>query len=159
MHSLAIELKRIGFTVTGSDDIIYEPAKSSLINNDLYPDKLGWYESKITDDLDFVILGMHAKSDNSELKLAKHKKIKIYSFPEFIFEYSKNKTRVVIAGSHGKTTISSMILHVLKDNSKRADYVLGAKIEGLSNSVSLSQKNEFIVIAVSYTHLTLPTKA
>ena len=146
MHSLAIELKRIGFTVTGSDDVIYEPSKSSLINNDLYPEKLGWYESKITDDLDFVILGMHAKSDNSELKLAKHKKIKIYSFPEFIFEYSKNKTRVVIAGSHGKTTISSMILHVLKDNSKRADYVLGAKIEGLSNSVSLSQKNEFIVI-------------
>ena len=146
MHSLAIELKRIGFTVTGSDDVIYEPSKSSLINNDLYPDKLGWYESKITDDLDFVILGMHAKSDNSELKLAKHKKIKIYSFPEFIFEYSKNKTRVVIAGSHGKTTISSMILHVLKDNSKRADYVLGAKIEGLSNSVSLSKKNEFIVI-------------
>ena len=146
MHSLAIELKRIGFSVTGSDDVIYEPSKSSLINNDLYPEKLGWYESKITDDLDFVILGMHAKSDNSELKLAKHKKIKIYSFPEFIFEYSKNKTRVVIAGSHGKTTISSMILHVLKDNSKRADYVLGAKIEGLSNSVSLSQKNEFIVI-------------
>ena len=146
MHSLAIELKRIGFTVTGSDDVIYEPSKSSLINNDLYPDKLGWYESKITDDLDFVILGMHAKSNNSELKLAKHKKIKIYSFPEFIFEYSKNKTRVVIAGSHGKTTISSMILHVLKDNSKRADYVLGAKIEGLSNSVTLSQKNEFIII-------------
>ena len=146
MHSLAIELKRIGFTVTGSDDVIYEPSKSSLINNDLYPEKLGWYESKITDDLDFIILGMHAKSDNSELKLAKHKKIKIYSFPEFIFEYSKNKTRVVIAGSHGKTTISSMILHVLKDNSKIADYVLGAKIEGLSNSVSLSQKNEFIVI-------------
>ncbi len=146
MHSLAIELKRIGFTVTGSDDVIYEPSKSSLINNDLYPEKLGWYESKITDDLDFVILGMHAKIDNSELKLAKHKKIKIYSFPEFIFEYSKNKTRVVIAGSHGKTTISSMILHVLKDNSKIADYVLGAKIEGLSNSVSLSQKNEFIVI-------------
>ncbi len=146
MHSLAIELKRIGFTVTGSDDVIYEPSKSSLINNDLYPEKLGWYESKITDDLDYVILGMHAKSDNSELKLAKHKKIKIYSFPEFIFEYSKNKTRVVIAGSHGKTTISSMILHVLRDNGKKVDYVLGAKIEGLSNSVSLSQKNEFIVI-------------
>ena len=146
MHSLAIELKRIGFTVTGSDDVIYEPSKSSLINNDLYPEKLGWYESKITDDLDFVILGMHAKSDNSELKLAKHKKIKIYSFPEFIFEYSKNKTRVVIAGSHGKTTITSMILHVLKDNSKSTDYVLGAKIEGFSNSVSLSQKNEFIII-------------
>ncbi len=146
MHSLAIELKRIGFTVTGSDDIIYEPSKSSLINNDLYPDKLGWYESKITDDLDFVILGMHAKSENPELKLAIHKKIKIYSFPEFVFEYSKNKTRVVIAGSHGKTTICSMILHVLKDNSKRADYVLGAKIEGFSNSVSLSQKNEFIII-------------
>ncbi|MFL2609116.1 MAG: UDP-N-acetylmuramate--L-alanine ligase [Flavobacteriaceae bacterium] len=146
MHSLAIELKRLGYIVTGSDDAIYEPSKSSLINNDIYPNKLGWFESNITDDLDFIILGMHAKSDNSELKLAKQKKIKIYSFPEFIFEYSKNKTRVVIAGSHGKTTISSMILHVLKDNGKYADYLLGAKIEGLTNSVSLSQQNEFIII-------------
>ena len=87
MHSLAIELKRLGYIVTGSDDAIYEPSKSSLINNDIYPNKLGWFESNITDDLDFIILGMHAKSDNSELKIAKQKKIKIYSFPEFIFEY------------------------------------------------------------------------
>ena len=146
MHSLAIELKRLNYVVTGSDDVIYEPSKSSLIENDLYPKELGWHESNIKDDLDFVILGMHASSDNPELKLAKHKKIKIYSFPEFVYEYSKNKTRVVIAGSHGKTTIASMVLHVLKNNTINVDYLLGAKIEGLSNSVSLSNENDFIVI-------------
>ena len=146
MHSLAIELKRLNYVVTGSDDVIYEPSKSSLIENDLYPKELGWHESNIKDDLDFVILGMHARSDNPELKLAKHKKIKIYSFPEFVYEYSKNKTRVVIAGSHGKTTIASMVLHVLKNNTINVDYLLGAKIEGLSNSVSLSNENDFIII-------------
>ena len=146
MHCLAIELKRLDFIVSGSDDVIYEPSKSSLIENDLFPNKLGWYESNIRDDLDFIILGMHAKSDNPELKLAKQKKIKIYSFPEFVYEYSKNKTRVVIAGSHGKTTITSMVLHVLKDNVIKVDYLLGAKIEGLSNSVGLSDENDFIII-------------
>ena len=146
MHSLAIELKRLGFIVTGSDDAIYEPSKSSLIENDLFPKKLGWYEENIKEDLDFIVLGMHAKSDNLELKVAKQKKIKIYSFPEFIYEYSKNKTRVVIAGSHGKTTITSMILHVLNDNAIKVDYLLGAKIEGFSNSVSLSDENDFIII-------------
>lgn len=146
MHSLAIELKRLNYIVTGSDDVIYEPSKSSLIENDLYPNKLGWHESKIKDDLDFIILGMHAKSNNPELNLAKQKKIKIYSFPEFIYEYSKNKTRVVVAGSHGKTTIASMVLHVLKDNAIKVDYILGAKIEGLSNSVRLSDENDFIII-------------
>ena len=146
MHSLAIELKRLNYVVTGSDDVIYEPSKSSLIENDLYPKELGWHESNIKDDLDFIMLGMHARSDNPELKLAKHKKIKIYSFPEFVYEYSKNKTRVVIAGSHGKTTIASMVLHVLKNNTINVDYLLGAKIEGLSNSVSLSNENDFIII-------------
>ena len=146
MHSLAIELKRLNYIVTGSDDVIYEPSKSSLIENDLYPKELGWHESNIKDDLDFVILGMHARSDNPELKLAKHKKIKIYSFPEFVYEHSKNKTRVVISGSHGKTTIASMVLHVLKNNAIKVDYLLGAKIEGLSNSVSLSNENDFIII-------------
>ena len=148
MHSLAIELKRLNYIVTGSDDVIYEPSKSSLIENDLYPKELGWHESNITDDLDFVILGMHARSDNPELKLAKHKKIKIYSFPEFVYEYSKNKTRVVIAGSHGKTTIASMVLHVLKNNTINVDYLLGAKIEGLSNSVSIA-----LISGISWDHV------
>ena len=141
-----MSLKRLNYVVTGSDDVIYEPSKSSLIENDLYPKELGWHESNIKDDLDFVILGMHARSDNPELKLAKHKKIKIYSFPEFVYEHSKNKTRVVISGSHGKTTIASMVLHVLKNNTIKVDYLLGAKIEGLSNSVSLSNENDFIII-------------
>ena len=91
MHSLAIELKRLNYVVTGSDDVIYEPSKSSLIENDLYPKELGWHESNIKDDLDFIILGMHARSDNPELKLAKHKKIKIYSFPNLFMNIQKIK--------------------------------------------------------------------
>ena len=146
MHSLAIELKRRGFDVTGSDDAIYEPSKSSLLDNNLLPKKLGWCEKNIKDELDFVILGMHAKSDNIELKIALEKKIKVYSLPQFIYEHSKNKTRVVIGGSHGKTTITSMILHVLEKNNFKTDYILGAKIKGFTNSVHLSEDNEFIII-------------
>ncbi len=146
MHSLAIELKRRGFDVTGSDDAIYEPSKSSLLDNNLLPKKLGWCEKNIKDELDFVILGMHAKSDNIELKIALEKKIKVYSFPQFIYEHSKNKTRVVIGGSHGKTTITSMILHVLEKNNFKTDYILGAKVKGFTNSVHLSEDNEFIII-------------
>ena len=146
MHSLAIELKRRGFDVTGSDDAIYEPSKSSLLDNNLLPKKLGWCEKNIKDELDFVILGMHAKSDNIELKIALEKKIKVYSFPQYIYEHSKNKTRVVIGGSHGKTTITSMILHVLEKNNFKTDYILGAKVKGFTNSVHLSEDNEFIII-------------
>ncbi|MBC7556251.1 MAG: peptidoglycan synthetase, partial [Chryseobacterium sp.] len=113
MHNLAIALKDKGFEVTGSDDAIFEPSKSRLFKNDILPTELGWFSEKITSNLDAVILGMHAHADNPELARAKELGLKIYSYPEFLYEQSKNKTRVVIGGSHGKTTITSMILHVL----------------------------------------------
>ncbi|MAQ70451.1 MAG: peptidoglycan synthetase [Flavobacteriales bacterium] len=145
MHSLAIELKKMGHTVTGSDDVIYEPAKSNLLKYNLLPDEEGWYPDNIHLNIDLVILGMHAKLDNPELLLTQKMNIPLMSFPEYIFEYSKHKKRIVIAGSHGKTTITSMILHVLHDNNMKVDYLLGAKIDSIKNLVSL-ENNDVIVI-------------
>ena len=108
MHNLALALAQKGYEVTGSDDAIFEPSLSKLKKQGILPEELGWFPNKITSDLDAVILGMHAHSDNPELIRAKELNIKIYSYPEFLYEQSKNKTRVVIAGSHGKTTITSM---------------------------------------------------
>ena len=113
MHALAIALHKKGFKVAGSDDAIFEPSKSALEKSGILPSNPGWFPEKITRDLDAVILGMHAKKDNPELLKAQELGIKIYSYPEFIFEQSKTKTRVVVGGSHGKTTITSMILHVM----------------------------------------------
>ena len=107
MHNLAIALKNRGFEITGSDDAIFEPSKSRLEENGILPKEIGWFPEKITKNVDSVILGMHARSDNPELIKAKELGLKIYSYPEFLYEQSKNKTRVVIAGSHGKTTITS----------------------------------------------------
>ena len=146
MHSLAIALKKSGYNVTGSDDKLYEPSLSRLKENQLCPDETGWFSSKITNDLDFVILGMHAKLDNPELLRAIELNIKIYSYPEFIYKLSSNKTRIVIGGSHGKTTITSMILHVLNLNNINVDYVLGAQLDGFDDTVSLTKDNEFIII-------------
>jgi UDP-N-acetylmuramate: L-alanyl-gamma-D-glutamyl-meso-diaminopimelate ligase len=138
MHQLALALHRKGYQVTGSDDEINNPAKSNLENNGLLPKKMGWYAERITSDLDGVILGMHAKADNPELLKAQELGLKIYSFPEYIYEFSKSKKRVVIAGSHGKTTTTSMIMHVLKDSGLAFDYMVGAKVEGFDQSVHLS---------------------
>ena len=114
MHNLAIALKNKGYQITGSDDAIFEPSLSQLQKNGLLPESLGWFPEKISENLDAVILGMHAKKDNPELLKAQELGIKIYSYPEFLYEQSKEKTRVVIAGSHGKTTITSMVLHALQ---------------------------------------------
>ena len=116
MHNLAIALYRQGHNISGSDDQIYEPSRSNLLNTGLLPKKIGYYESNIHENLDFIILGMHAKKTNIELVKSKKIGLKILSYPEFIYNFSKNKTRIVIGGSHGKTTITSMILHVLNDN-------------------------------------------
>ena len=116
MHSLAISLVKSGYQITGSDDKIYNPSLTRLKKYDLLPNELGWFPKKISNDLDVVILGMHAKKNNPELLRAKELNLNIVSYPEFIYNFSKNKTRIVIGGSHGKTTITSMILHVLKDN-------------------------------------------
>jgi UDP-N-acetylmuramate: L-alanyl-gamma-D-glutamyl-meso-diaminopimelate ligase len=146
MHNLAIALKDKGYLVTGSDDAIFEPSKSRLENKGILPEEMGWFPEKITSDIDAIILGMHAHSDNPELAKAKELGLKIYSYPEFLYEQSKNKTRVVIAGSHGKTTITSMILHVLNFHQKDVDYMVGAQLEGFDCMVKLTQDNDFMVL-------------
>ena len=146
MHNLAIELHLKGFIVTGSDDEIYEPSSSRLAQYDLLPPVTGWFPERITADLDAVILGMHARQDNPELAKARELGIKVYSYPEYIFEQSQSKQRVVIAGSHGKTTITSMILHVLKYNERNFNYLVGAQIAGFDNMVRLSEKAPVFVI-------------
>ena len=146
MHNLAISLKLKGHVVSGSDDSIFEPSKSRLKKHGLFPENLGWNPTKITNDLDCVILGMHAKENNPELIEAKNKSIKIFSYPEFIYEMSKNKTRVVIGGSHGKTTITAMVLHVLNDNGINVDYMVGAQLKGFETMVNLTEENDFILL-------------
>lgn len=146
MHNLALALAQKGYTVTGSDDAIFEPSLSRLKKQGIAPNSLGWFPDKITPDIDAVILGMHAHSDNPELQKAKELNLKIYSYPEFLYEQSKNKTRVVIAGSHGKTTITSMVLHVLKYHQVDVDYMVGAQLEGFDTMVKLTDTNEFMIL-------------
>ena len=146
MHNLALALHNKGYQVTGSDDAIFEPSKSRLEKKGLLPNQLGWFPEKITPNLDAIILGMHAKADNPELEKAKQLGLKIYSYPEFLFEQSKNKTRVVIGGSHGKTTITSMILHVMHYHNIEVDYMVGAQLEGFETMVHLTDNNDFMVL-------------
>ncbi|WP_303848868.1 UDP-N-acetylmuramate--L-alanine ligase [Apibacter mensalis] len=146
MHNLALALAQKGYTVTGSDDAIFEPSLSRLKKQGIAPSSLGWFPDKITPDIDAVILGMHAHSDNPELQKGKELNLKIYSYPEFLYEQSKNKTRVVIAGSHGKTTITSMVLHVLKYHQVDVDYMVGAQLEGFDTMVKLTDTNEFMIL-------------
>ncbi len=146
MHNLALALAYKGYTVTGSDDIIFEPSKGRLKAKGLLPETFGWFPEKITADLDAVILGMHAKPDNPELERAQELGVKIFSYPEFLYEQSKDKTRVVIGGSHGKTTITSMILHVLDYHDISVDYMVGAQLDGFERMVHLTETNDFIVL-------------
>ncbi|MCU0322706.1 MAG: Mur ligase family protein [Chitinophagaceae bacterium] len=138
MHQLAIALKRKGYEVTGTDDEIFEPAKSNLEEEGLLPTEIGWNPALITSHLDAVILGMHAKADNPEIARAKELGLKIYSFPEYIYQESIQKKRIVVGGSHGKTTTTSMIMHVLKTLHKDFDYLVGAKLEGFNQSVNIT---------------------
>jgi UDP-N-acetylmuramate: L-alanyl-gamma-D-glutamyl-meso-diaminopimelate ligase len=146
MHQLASHLKNQGNTITGSDDAIYEPAKSNLEKLGLMPEQTGWFPAKITADIDAIILGMHAKSDNPELVKAQELGLKIYSFPEFVFEQCKHKTRIAVAGSHGKTSITSMIMHMLRVNNKEFDYLVGAKLDGFDFMVKTSETAPIMVI-------------
>jgi len=145
MHNLAIALHKKGFIVTGSDDEIFEPSRSRLLKYNLLPSSEGWDERNITETLDAVILGMHARADNPELLKAKELGLKIYSYPEFLYEQSKNKKRIVIGGSHGKTTITAMILHVLQKNGIETDYMVGAQLEGFEVMVKLSEDAHFMI--------------
>jgi UDP-N-acetylmuramate: L-alanyl-gamma-D-glutamyl-meso-diaminopimelate ligase len=146
MHNLALALHNKGYQVTGSDDAIFEPSKSRLEKKGLLPIEFGWFPEKITSDIEAIILGMHAKADNPELLKAQELGLKIYSYPEFLYEQSKNKTRVVIGGSHGKTTITSMILHVMHYHNIEVDYMVGAQLEGFDTMVHLTHENDFIVL-------------
>ncbi|WP_431111307.1 UDP-N-acetylmuramate--L-alanine ligase [Winogradskyella poriferorum] len=146
MHNLALALHNKGYNITGSDDTIFDPSKSRLEAKGLLPETFGWFPEKITTDLDAVVLGMHAKADNPELLKAQELGLKIYSYPEFLYEQSKNKTRVVIGGSHGKTTITSMILHVMHYHDRDVDYMVGAQLEGFDVMVKLTEDNDFIVL-------------
>ncbi len=146
MHNLAIALHQKGYQVSGSDDTIHDPSKSRLEKYGLLPKEFGWFPEKISSELDVIILGMHAKIDNPELLKAQELGLKIYSYPEFLFEQSKDKTRVVIGGSHGKTTITSMILHVLSYHEKEVDYMVGAQLDGFETMVHLTEENDFIVL-------------
>jgi UDP-N-acetylmuramate: L-alanyl-gamma-D-glutamyl-meso-diaminopimelate ligase len=146
MHNLALALHLKGDQITGSDDDIFEPSKSRLKAKGLLPEAFGWFPERITKDLDAIVLGMHAKADNPELLKAQELKLKIYSYPEFLYEQSKHKTRVVIGGSHGKTTITSMILHVMHYHDRAVDYMVGAQLEGFDVMVKLTDENDFIVL-------------
>ena len=146
MHNLALALHNKGYQVTGSDDEIFEPSKSRLNAKGLLPESYGWFPEKIKANLDAIVLGMHAKADNPELLKAQELGLKIYSYPEFLYEQSKNKTRVVIGGSHGKTTITSMILHVMHYHNRDVDYMVGAQLEGFDVMVKLTETNDFMVL-------------
>lgn len=146
MHNLALALHKKGLTISGSDDEIYDPAKSRLSNASILPKEFGWFPENITEELDAVILGMHARADNPELKKAQELNIPIYSFPEFVYEQTKDKQRIVIAGSHGKTTITSMILHVLKYHNRVFDYLVGAQIDGFDLMVQLTEEAPTIIM-------------
>lgn len=146
MHNLALALHHKGYQISGSDDAIYEPSKSRLAQAGLLPQHLGWDPDRITNHLDGVVLGMHAKSDNPELLKAQELELPIYSYPEFLFEATKDKTRVVIGGSHGKTTITAMILHVMKYWQREVDFMVGAQLDGYDVMVQLTDENEFVVL-------------
>ncbi|MEQ3654752.1 MAG: Mur ligase family protein [Dokdonia sp.] len=146
MHNLALALHEKGDEVSGSDDTIFEPSKSRLAAQGLLPDAFGWYPEKISTDIEAVILGMHAKEDNPELKRAQELQIPIFSYPEYLYEQAKDKTRVVIGGSHGKTTITSMILHVMHYWEKEVDYMVGAQLEGFDTMVRLTKDADFMVL-------------
>jgi UDP-N-acetylmuramate: L-alanyl-gamma-D-glutamyl-meso-diaminopimelate ligase len=144
MHQLAIALKIKGYEVTGTDDEIFEPAKTNLAKEGLLPKQIGWNTEMITSDLDAVILGMHAKADNPEIAKAQALGLKIYSFPEYIYQESKQKKRIVVGGSHGKTTTTSMIMHVLNYLQHDFDYLVGAKLEGFEQSVKVTNANVIV---------------
>jgi UDP-N-acetylmuramate: L-alanyl-gamma-D-glutamyl-meso-diaminopimelate ligase len=146
MHNLALALQQQGYLVTGSDDEIYEPSRTRLQQHSLLPDKMGWFPDKIQRDLDAVIVGMHARKDNPELLRALELDLPIFSYPEYLYQQSQDKQRVVIAGSHGKTTITSMIVHVMKHQNRVFDYLVGAQVDGFETMVKLTPDAPVIII-------------
>jgi len=150
MHNLAISLHKLGHNITGSDDEIYDPSRGILEKEGLLPDPMGWNEDNITEELECVILGMHAKADNPELLKAIRLDITVYSYPAFIYKHSIDKKRIVVAGSHGKTTTTSMIMHILKEAGKDFDYLVGARLEGFSSNVKLTDAPLIVIEGDEY---------
>lgn len=150
MHNLAVSLKLAGHTVSGSDDEIREPSRSTLIKYGLLPDYEGWNPDAVTPDLDVVVLGMHARQDNPELVKAQALGLRILSFPEYIYEHARNKQRIVISGSHGKTTITAMVMHVLNYFNRKFDYVIGARVKGVAHTVKLSDAPVIVIEGDEY---------
>jgi len=150
MHNLAIALKRKGDIVTGSDDEIFEPSKGRLAKNGILPDHIGWNPDLITKEIDAIILGMHAREDNPELNRAQELGLKIYSYPEFVYSQTKDKKRIVVGGSHGKTTITSMLLHVMAQLNIETDYLVGALLEGFDCMVQLSDAPYIVIEGDEY---------
>lgn len=146
MHNLAIALHLKGANVTGSDDEIFDPSRGRLERHGLLPEQIGWDADRIHAGIDAVVLGMHARADNPELAKAKELDLKIFSYPEYLYEATRNKTRVVIGGSHGKTTITSMILHVLNHHQIPSDYMVGAQLEGFDCMVKLSEDSKIAIL-------------
>jgi UDP-N-acetylmuramate: L-alanyl-gamma-D-glutamyl-meso-diaminopimelate ligase len=150
MHNMALALHSMGYEVSGSDDEIFEPALSRLKDKGLLPETFGWDENRITPDIDFIILGMHARAENPELIKAKSLDLKIYSFPEYVYEHSKNKTRIVVGGSHGKTSTTAMIMHVLNHKNIEFDYLVGSQLEGFERMVKLSHAPVIVIEGDEY---------
>ncbi len=150
MHNLALALQCNHHTVTGSDDEIYNPARDRLAQNDLLPTQMGWDADRITPDIDLVILGMHARADNPELLKAQALGLNIFSYPAFLYEHARQKTRVVVAGSHGKTTTTAMIMHVLRHHKIDFDYLVGAQLEGFNHMVRLSDAPVMVIEGDEY---------
>ena len=146
MHNLALAVQqKAGYVVTGSDDEIFDPARTHLAQAGLLPEEMGWHPERITSDIDAIILGMHAREDNPELVRARELGLKIYSFPEYLYEQTKDKFRIVVGGSHGKTTTTAMILYVLGRLGLETDYMVGAQIEGFERMVRLSDTAKYAV--------------
>ena len=150
MHNMALALHSMDYSVTGSDDEIFEPALTRLKLQGLLPEKFGWEDSRISPDIDFIILGMHARADNPELIKAKSLGLKIYSFPEYVYEHSKNKTRIVVGGSHGKTSTTAMIMHILNYKKMDFDYLVGSQLEGFERMVKLSHAPIIVIEGDEY---------
>ena len=146
MHSLALAMHRLGHRVTGSDDAIFDPSKTKLEQANLLPDTLGWHPEKLDNEIDVVVLGMHAKADNPELIMAQALGLKIQSYPEFLASMCKEKSTVVVAGSHGKTTITAMVLHVLNYHGVSTDFMIGAPVPAVTETLSISDENDFILL-------------
>jgi len=146
MHNLALALHEKGYLISGSDDEIFEPSRSRLKKKGLLPEEEGWFPGRITEELDAVILGMHAKKDNPELLRAKELGLRIFSYPEFLYEQSKDKKRIVIAGSHGKTTITAMVMHVLHEGGVDFDFMVGAQLDGFDVMVRISETAKLMVL-------------